>query len=102
MKTVIQPTMGQVFKGFDGKRYGEFGCATCHGEKKEDPHKALPRLTLTPEGFKKIDATKPTEPAVLKFMIEQVTPAMAKAMNEQPYDPATRKGFGCTGCHTVQ
>ncbi len=99
MKTVIQPTMGGLFKTFDGKKYGDFGCGTCHGEKKEDPHKALPKLKLSGDGFKKLSAEKPE---IMKFMSEQVTPAMAKAMNEKPYDPATHQGFGCGGCHTVQ
>jgi hypothetical protein len=98
MKTVIQPTMGAIFKTYDGKKYGEFGCRTCHGEKKEDPHRALPKLTLSGDGFKKLAAEKPE---LMKFMSEQVTPAMAKAMNEKPFDPATHKGFGCGGCHTV-
>ena len=99
MRTVIQPTMGALFKTFDGKKYGEFGCVTCHGEKKEDPHKALPKLTLSGDGFKKLFAEKPV---VMKFMTEQVTPVMAKSMGEPPFDPATHKGFGCGGCHTVQ
>jgi hypothetical protein len=98
MKTVIQPTMGAIFKTYDGKKYGEFGCRTCHGEKKEDPHRALPKLTLSGDGFKKLAAEKPE---LMKFMSEQVTPAMAKAMNDKPYDPATHKGFGCGGCHSV-
>jgi hypothetical protein len=99
MKTVIRPTMGKVFTAFDGKKYGDFGCATCHGEKKEDPHQALPKLTLSGDGFKKLFAEKP---AMMKFMTEQVTPTMATAMGEKPFDPATHQGFGCGGCHTVK
>jgi hypothetical protein len=99
MKMVIQPTMGKLFTAYDGKKFGEFGCKTCHGEKKEDPHKALPKLTLSGDGFKKLFAEKP---ALMKFMTEQVTPAMQTAMGEPPFDPATHKGFGCGGCHTVQ
>jgi hypothetical protein len=99
MKTVIQPTMGPLFKAYNGAKFAEFGCATCHGNDKVDPHKALPRLTLSGDGFAKLTAK---EPALVKFMSEQVTPAMAKAMNEKPYDPATHQGFGCGGCHTVE
>jgi len=99
MKTVIKPTMGKIFVAADAKKYGDFGCGTCHGEKKEDPHKALPKLTLSGDGFKKLATEKP---AVVKFMAEQVTPAMAVAMGEKPFDPVTKKGFGCGGCHTVQ
>ena len=99
MKTVIRPTMGKVFADFDAKKYGDFGCATCHGDKKEDPHKVLPKLTLSGDGFKKLATEKP---ALMKFMAEQVTPTMAKSMGEAPFDPATHKGFGCGGCHAVQ
>jgi hypothetical protein len=41
------------------------------------------------------------KPAIMKFMGEQVVPAMATAMGEPPFDPATHKGFGCGGCHAV-
>ena len=98
MKVVIRPEMGKVFSDYDGKRYGEFGCRTCHGDKKQDPHMVLPKLTLSGDGFQKLMAAKP---AVMKFMSEKVTPAMAVAMGEKPFDPATHKGFGCGGCHTV-
>jgi hypothetical protein len=99
MKMVIRPTMGKLFQAHDAKRYGDFGCKTCHGENKEDTHKVLPKLTLSGDGFKKLFAQKPD---VMKFMTEQVTPAMQTAMNEPPFDPATHKGFGCGGCHAVQ
>ena len=98
MKKVIQPTMGQVFSEFDGKKYGEFGCRTCHGEKKQDPHVVLPKLTLSGDGFQKLMAAKPV---VMKFMAEKVTPTMATSMGAKPFDPATHQGFGCGGCHTV-
>jgi hypothetical protein len=99
MKTVIKPTMGKLFTAFDPKDFADFGCATCHGEKKEDTHKVLPKLTLSGDGFKKLSTAKP---AIMKFMAEQVTPTMATAMGEKPFDPVTHKGFGCGGCHTVQ
>lgn len=34
-------------------------------------------------------------------MAEVVVPAMAEAMGETPFDPATGEGFGCAGCHGV-
>jgi hypothetical protein len=98
MKAVVMPKMSKVFQEGDAKRYGDFGCKTCHGEKKQDPHVVLPKLTLSGDGFKKLMAAKPE---VTKFMAEKVTPAMVEAMGEKPYDPQTHKGFGCGGCHTV-
>lgn len=99
MKTVVRPNMGKVFQDFDGKKFGDFGCATCHGEHKEDPHKALPKLKLSDGGFEKLSTEKPV---MMKFMAEKVVPAMAAAMGEKPFDPATHQGFGCGGCHAVQ
>jgi hypothetical protein len=99
MKTVVKPNMGKTFAAYDAKEFADFGCATCHGPNKEDTHKALPKLTLSGDGFKKLSAEKP---AIMKFMAEVVTPQMATIMGEKPYDPATHQGFGCAGCHTVQ
>jgi hypothetical protein len=98
MKTVVSPAMAKVFQAADPKRYADFGCKTCHGDKKQDPHVVIAPLTLSGDGFKKLAAAKPE---VVKFMAEKVTPAMVQAMGAQPYDPATHKGFGCGGCHKV-
>jgi mono/diheme cytochrome c family protein len=98
MKKVIKPTMGKLFTAYDGAKYGEFGCKTCHGPNNDEPQKVLPKLTLSGNGFQKLATDKP---AIVKFMTEQVTPAMATAMGEAPFNPATHKGFGCAGCHSV-
>jgi hypothetical protein len=98
MKAVVTPTMAKLFQAADGKRYADFGCKTCHGNKKQDPHVVIAPLTLSGDGFKKLATAKPE---VVKFMAEQVTPAMVKAMGAQAYDPVTHKGFGCGGCHKV-
>jgi hypothetical protein len=97
MKTVVKPQMAKVFQAHDGAKYADFGCATCHGPKMSPkPKDFLPKLDLTPDGFKKMMGDKPD---MVKFMHEQVVPAMATAMGDKPYDPATKTGFGCTGCH---
>lgn len=99
MKTKVVPSLGKVFKEHDGKKFEKFGCATCHGaQKKDNPHKVLPKLTLSNGGFEKLSKSKPE---VMKFMNEKVVPAMAEALGEKPFDPATKKGFGCKGCHAV-
>jgi hypothetical protein len=99
MKTVILPTMGKLFADYDAKRYGDAGCAMCHGKNKQDPHVVLPPLTLSGDGFQKLMAAKP---AVMKFMTEKVVGTMATSMGDKPFDPATKQGFGCGGCHTVK
>lgn len=98
MKQHVVPRMSKVFQGADAKKYAEFGCKTCHGPQYKDPKDFLPKLTM-----KNGKMTAFTDkPQVAKFMAEKVTPEMASAMGMQPYDPATQKGFGCGGCHTVE
>jgi len=87
--------MAKVFQTQDAKRYAEFGCKTCHGPKYQAPKDFLPKLTMKGGKFA-------GKPEVLKFMGEKVVPEMAAAMGEKPYDPATKEGFGCGGCHTIE
>jgi cytochrome c551/c552 len=99
MVTKVVPSVGKLFKEHDGAKFGKFGCASCHGpQKKDDPHKVLPKLTFSNGGYEKLSKAKPE---MMKFMGEKVVPAMATALGEQPFDPATKKGFGCAGCHTI-
>lgn len=97
MKTHVMPPMTKVFQDKDGTKYAKFSCVTCHGPKYQEPKEFLPHLTLK-DG--KITAFA-EKPAISKWMAEEVTPKMAKAMGLPPYDPATHQGFGCAGCHTV-
>ena len=97
MKKNVVPEMEPVFKGYDAKRYDKFDCKTCHGPAYKNPHDFLPKLTF--KDGKIVEFEK--HPAVAKFMAEQVTPHMATAMGMKPYDPATKEGFGCGGCHTI-
>ena len=101
MKTTVMPKSAELFHDFDAKKYAETKCVLCHGAGVKDgsfkmPNPALPKLDLSEAGFKKLKATKPK---VLDFMVklEQQT---AGLLGEQPYDPATQKGFGCMECHT--
>lgn len=102
MKKVVAPKLGADFKEFDSKRYENFSCVTCHGERIKNgdakmPNPDLPHLSYT-DGFKKHMTEKP---AVTKFMQEKVVPDMAAAVGEKPYDPQTKQGFGCGECHVV-
>lgn len=99
MTKVVMPDMGPIFKAYDAEKYGKFDCATCHVNHAHKPKDGLPKIVLSNGGYEKLAAEKPE---LMKFMSEQVAPAMAKAMGEPPFDPATGKGFGCAGCHTVE
>jgi cytochrome c551/c552 len=97
MKAKVVPAMGPVFQAFDGKKYAEFGCKTCHGPAYKVPKDYLPHLTFK-DGKLKEAAEKPE---MAKFMMEKVTPAMVTAMGAKPFDPQAHTGFGCGGCHTI-
>jgi cytochrome c553 len=101
MKTVVMPKVGKTFTDHDGAKYGngQFTCKTCHGPNYQDPRKFLPKLKLSGDGFQKLMAAKPD---TVKWMHEQIEPAMAEAMGEKAYDMKTNTGFGCKGCHGVE
>jgi len=101
MKTKVAPQMKASFQAFDATHFANFGCATCHGPgakegKFEMPNPALPKLDAK-DGFK---AELKKHPKETQFMMEKVAPEMAALLGMQPYDPATKEGFGCFGCHT--
>jgi hypothetical protein len=103
MKTVVLPKMKEDFGGFDAKKFGGMNCATCHGDGAKAgtfkmPNAKLPKLNPA-GGFKKHMDKKPE---MTKFMMEKVVPDMAKALDQQPYDPKTQTGFGCMSCHTME
>lgn len=97
MKTKVVPAMKPVFQGAAPEKYASFTCATCHGPDKQAPQEFLPHLTLVDGNIEEFT----TMPEVSKVMAEQIVPAMAEAMGEAPFDPATGQGFGCAGCHAI-
>jgi hypothetical protein len=95
MKQKVMPAMEPIFKAHEPSE--PFNCQTCHGPEFKLPKDFLPHLT-----FKDGNLTAFSEdPETAKFMAEKVTPAMASALGLPGFDPATQKGFGCGGCHTV-
>jgi hypothetical protein len=101
MKEVVMPKMGDLFRTFDVRHYADPNCAMCHGPsaKKGDfkmPNSALSAL-IAADQFK---SDKVKHPKAFEFMMKQVEPRMAALIGEPPYDPKTKKGFGCFNCHT--
>ncbi|MFO0566820.1 MAG: hypothetical protein U0263_14215 [Polyangiaceae bacterium] len=102
MKEVVVPKLGAVFKEFDGKKYAEVNCVTCHGAdakngKFQMPNPKLPKLDPK-DGFAK--HMKKHE-KITKFMMAKVVGEMASALGVSPYNPETKQGFGCGGCHPM-
>jgi hypothetical protein len=101
MKTVVLPKLQADFQAFNAKKYEKFSCTTCHGERIKQgnftmPNPDLPKLSMA--DFKKYMDTKPE---ITKFMMSKVEPDTAAAINLKPFDPQTKTGFGCGGCHVV-
>lgn len=94
MKANVMPAMKPVL----GQGEHTLTCKTCHGPDNARPQDYLPALTLVDGHIAEFE----TQPEASKFMAEQVVPAMAAAMGEPPYDPATGEGFGCAGCHAIK
>ena len=98
MKKHVTPKMGEVFKSMSADRYADFGCVTCHGPEWKTPTAFLPKLTMKDGKF----TAMADKPKVVEFMMQKVTPEMAKIFGKPAYDPKTNEGFGCGGCHTIE
>ncbi len=104
MKDVVMPKMRAAFTAWEPDEFREMKCGACHGAGAKDktfkmPNPKLPRLPTDEAGWAALAAE---EPEALKFMKEVVVPEMARLLGEAPYDPVTRKGFGCFECHTAK
>lgn len=99
MKQKVMPVMSKIFKDYDAKEFEKFSCKTCHGaDMKPKPVQALPTLHF--KDGKLAEAAE--HPEMVKFMHDQVSPKMAELFGKPPYDPATKAGFGCGGCHKIE
>lgn len=98
----VEPITKEVFCEFDPKIYGAFTCESCHGPKPEGmgyamPSRALPEIPRPGTGAYR--DLKGEKPEMVRFMEEEVTPAMRKLLGKPAYDPEKDEGFGCGGCH---
>lgn len=101
MKKTVVPTMKPLFQKFDGKKYANFGCKTCHGK---DPQKAkykMPSPDVPALDFAAIKAGK-QEPKTAEWMGTVVKPEMAKLLKEPEHSATNPKGFGCLECHGMK
>ena len=106
MVKVVMPTMEPLFKEFDGKRFADFTCASCHGKGAADQSFKMPNPDiLALPGPDKPDDFKPIyekNPKMVEFMGGKVMPEMAKLLGREPFDYKNPKPdqFGCLQCHT--
>ena len=101
MKEKIMPKMTALFQEFDGERYGEFTCASCHGADAADVGFKMPNglAPLNPEGIAPMFESE--EPMAV-FMTQKVWPEMTNLLGAAPYNPETHEGFSCLNCHATK
>lgn len=97
----VLPKMKTLFKEYDEAQFKAFGCDTCHGADGKEKNYAMPTDSIYP-----LDKADPVGKAMkydeqmTKFMVEKVTPEMARLLDAEPFDPKTGKGtVGCFTCH---
>jgi mono/diheme cytochrome c family protein len=94
--------MKEAFVAFDAEEFGEMNCKTCHGAGAEDgsfemPNPELDKLDFDEDGSSSTRSTRRSPSGWARWS----TPKMAELLGMPVYDPATHKGFGCLGCHTM-
>lgn len=98
MKKKVMPVMSKSFQEFDPKEFADVSCKTCHGpQMKPHPVDFLPELNFKDGKLKEAEE----HPEMAKFMHDKVVPQMAELFGKPQYDPATKQGFGCGGCHKI-
>ena len=98
----VFPKMKGVFTQFDAERFSSFACQTCHGDDMEIVDFKMPNKLYALPRTDTIKSARDYDAKVTEFMISTVTAKMAELLDMQPYDPATKSGFGCFGCHPVE
>jgi len=100
MTFLVHPNMARLFQRFQGKRYPDLTCRTCHGADAESVAYTMPRA-LPPLDPRHLPAPSDggARGRTAKFMLEEVTPQMADLLGVAPYDAKTGRGFGCFNCH---
>jgi hypothetical protein len=105
MKRVVLPTMKPLFVAFDGKKFHDVTCATCHGEAHVKDHTFQmpnPELFVLPDRPDRFQQLAQQKQEWVKFMSSEVKPEMAKLLGLPELDPAHAdpSAFGCKNCHT--
>jgi hypothetical protein len=99
----VFPKMKGVFSEFDAERFSKFRCQTCHGDDMEMVDFKMPSSKLYALPRKDVlKSAREYDAKVTDFMLGTVMPKMADLIDMPPYDPGTKSGFGCFGCHPME
>ncbi|MDQ3034039.1 MAG: hypothetical protein M3Y87_16610 [Myxococcota bacterium] len=102
MSAQVLPRMRELFAAYDGERYADFDCTTCHGDDARERGFAMPSpslLPLHPTGSEGQHQTVRDHPEGVRFMYGRVLPMMQSLLAAPPFDETTREGFTCYACH---
>jgi hypothetical protein len=102
MTEEVEPTMREIFIGFDATRFAAFGCPSCHGPTPEQSDYAMPAFLgpLPLEGT--LEAAEMRNPEMTAFMLDEVFPTMAALLDEEKFaEVEAPDGFRCVRCHLV-
>jgi len=104
MQDTVLPEMKKKFVAADASRFADMTCETCHGAKAEARQYKMPNpeLVKLPPPMDKagFTALHQKNPAMAKFMGNEVKPAMTALLGLEPWTPSNSNGFGCYNCHT--
>jgi hypothetical protein len=95
--------MSTLFAAYEGERYADFDCATCHGADARERNFAMPNpsiLPLHPTGSEGQHQAVRDYPEGVRFMYNQVLPTMQALLGAPAFDETTGEGFTCYACHT--
>jgi hypothetical protein len=86
--------MQEIFRRQDAEEFAEYGCETCHSDAMRELSFHMPAPTafvVPPEGTPAYQGMLETFPEMVRFMRDEVTPAMGTLLGVE--------AFTCAGCH---
>ena len=102
MSREVVPRMSALFAAYDGARYADFDCATCHGPDARERDFAMPNPSLLPLHATGTEGQRQAVrdyPEGVRFMYTRVLPTMQALVGAAPFDETTGEGFTCYACH---
>ncbi len=99
MAASVLPHMRETFTAFDGERFAEFGCETCHVSGAAAGDYAMPDPGIPKRSRKSFrQGHQKKHPETVRFVWEQVEPEMSALLG----GPKGVRGFNCRSCHQVR
>lgn len=100
MAEVVMPEMSAMFQEFDGERFADFTCATCHGEDAQAVSFEMPN-GLAPLDPAQIPAMFASDQPMAQFMTQRVWPRMGELLGRDLFSEENQSGFSCMNCHAM-